>query len=168
MAECITPILVNVRIKTRREVRRSSGANRCIAPFVANAFSMPRGQRVSYIDKPPRILMCVWLISYKTIKIQPYTFLNWIPIYPPLQGGVVEAVSVVVEGGVAGPQFGGEAVEVGARSGAARRDQVAEGIVLVACAQGFNGAHQVGNIPVAIGMVVVMRTPCAGGRGVAM
>ena len=84
-------------------------------------------------------------------------------IHPALEAGVVEAVAVVVESGAGVDEFGGEAVVVGGREGTADQQSVAKRVVPVLGGEGLTAVDHIGDVAIAISMVMGVGGPGAGG-----
>ena len=89
-----------------------------------------------------------------------------IPVYPPLQIGIIEPVEVIIHAAVDVDFFAGEAIDIGSGQGATGRDRVAIRAIAVAGRHRLAAVDHVRDIAVPIGEIIVVVGPVAGGIAV--
>src|SRR5439155_24359205 len=94
--------------------------------------------------------------SYKT------RLSDWIPIYAPLQIGVIEPIEVIIHPAVDVDQFAGEAIDVAVGQSAAAADLYAERTVPVTGDHRLIGIQHVRDIPASVGEIEIIRGPVPG------
>ncbi len=100
-------------------------------------------------------------VEREGIKVHTAALLDWIPVYPPLQTGIVESVKVIIHPAAAVDFFAGETIDVRSGHAATRGYRVAERIIPVAGHHRLAAVDHVGDVPVPIGVVEIVVGPVA-------